>query len=107
MPEDLYYIQNVPPVGNCARWWRIKGNGYTCDLDEAWKVPEEQAKKICRSRPLEDIPRLASDVDAIAQRHVDVQRLFNFRRCSTCGLKGRPNHPLCESCDTIQDLADD
>lgn len=73
---ELYYIQNIRmPVGNSALWWRVDGGGYTCNLDEAWKVDAEKAASICRDRPKEDIPRLASAMDALAQRHVDVQGL--------------------------------
>lgn len=70
----LFYIQNKGHVGNCAIWWREGGSGYTCNLDEAWKVPEDQAKSICRTRRGEDVMWPAGVVDASAQRHVDCQR---------------------------------
>lgn len=77
--EDLYYIQNTGrPVGNCARWWCPLGNGYTADLDKAWRVTKEQAEEICRSRPGEDIPRRVDAVDVLAQRHLDTQHLSSL-----------------------------
>ena len=51
----LYYIQNRGFSGNCLFWW---------------KVTAEQAKRICRDRPEEDIPRLVEEMDQIAQLHV-------------------------------------
>jgi hypothetical protein len=54
--NDLYYIQNIGYCGNCLKWWRENGNGYTDDLRQAWKVSKEQATQICNSRPKEDIP---------------------------------------------------
>jgi hypothetical protein len=69
MPNDLYYIQNTGYCGNCLKWWKPKGHGYTCDLNRAWKVTKEEAEKICRSRPEEDIPWLCSEVDTKAERH--------------------------------------
>jgi hypothetical protein len=58
--SDLYYIQNRGYCGNCLRWWKDGGHGYTSNLDEAWKVSKERAEEICRSRPEEDIPWPAS-----------------------------------------------
>lgn len=69
--EVMYYIQNVGCVGNCLLWWRKEGNGYTCDLSEAWLVTNEKAKSICKDRPNEDIPYRADLVDGLAKRHVD------------------------------------
>ncbi len=74
MPE-LYYIQNTGFCGNCLKWWRLDGKGYTMNLDEAWKVTKEQADDICRSRPKEDIPHPASLIDSAAHRHVNVEVL--------------------------------
>jgi hypothetical protein len=76
----LYYIQNKRFVGNCLRWWRIDGHGYTSNLDEAWKVTKKQALQICSSRPKEDFPRIASKMDKLAQRHVDWQSLPDPKR---------------------------
>ena len=73
MNEELYYIQHVKFVGNCMLFWRPNGCGYTVDLDDAWKVSKQFALNICKSRPEEDFPRLATLVDSLAKRHVDVQ----------------------------------
>lgn len=71
MPE-LYYIQDTRQcVGNCALWWKKDGQGYTCNLAEAWKVPLEKAGGYRDT----DIPRLCSEVDSLTVLHVDVQRL--------------------------------
>jgi len=68
--NELYYIQNKGYVGNCLKWWREGGHGYTCNLDEAWKVSKEKAEEICKSRPKEDIMWKVSFVDQMAERHL-------------------------------------
>ena len=83
MPGDLYYIQNVGFVGNCLRWWRPAGHGYTSDLDEAWKLEKQDAERICRNRPTEDIPWSVDQVDALAVRHLDSERLKASQRGSS------------------------
>lgn len=75
--EDQYYIQNVGYCGNCLRWWRPDGHGYTNNLDEAWKVGKAKAEQICRCRPNSDIPRLCSLIDGMAERHVNVEPLLD------------------------------
>ncbi len=70
MPEELYYIQNKGYCGNCLIWWREGGHGYTCNLNEAWKLPKEEAERICKDRPAEDIPWPAGLIDGAADRHV-------------------------------------
>lgn len=75
MAEELYYIQNKGSCGNCLRWWRVDGHGYTLDLNDAWRVTADKAKQICRSRPAEDIAHLASAIDAVAARHVNSEAL--------------------------------
>lgn len=70
MSDELYYIQNNGFVGNCLLWWRKNNAGYTCNIDEALKVSYEEAMRICKTRPKEDIPHPASVVEAAAQRHV-------------------------------------
>jgi hypothetical protein len=53
--SKLYVILNRGPVvGNCALFWREGGCGYTCNLDEAWKVDAAKAQDICHDRPDED-----------------------------------------------------
>lgn len=67
-----YYIQLVRnPCGNCLIWWRVGGHGYTCNLDEAWRVPKPEAERICRMRDGgTDVMWPAEAIDALAQRHV-------------------------------------
>ncbi len=78
--EPLYYIQNIGYQGNCMKFWRPEGKGYTVNLFEAWKVTKEKADEICRSRPQEDIPWLASEIDASARLHADVEILRSIKR---------------------------
>lgn len=73
--ETLYYIQNKGYFGNSLLWWRKDGQGYTCDLNEAWRVTRAEAAGICLDRPKEDFMRSVTKMDAIAQRHVDMQDL--------------------------------
>lgn len=102
MPEELFYIQNVGFAGNCLKFWRPEGRGYTSDLNEAWKVTAEKAKQICRSRPNEDIPRLVSRLDKIAARHVDCEAFWQSEReaskiCRGCS-SGSHETPTDEHC---------
>ena len=72
MADDLYYIQDTRQVvGNSAVWWREHGSGYTCDLNEAWKVSFEIAS--CYRKT--DVPRRCTVIDRISERHCDVQKL--------------------------------
>lgn len=76
IPEVLYYIQNKSQyVGNCVLFWRKYGCGYTCNLDDAWKVNKTVADEICKSRPKEDVPLECSKVDQAATRHFDSQKI--------------------------------
>jgi hypothetical protein len=75
MSEPLYYIRNKGFCGNCLRWWKKGGHGYTSNLDEAWKLGKAQAEIICSQRRLEDFPYLVSAMDAIAERHVNIEKL--------------------------------
>lgn len=67
---DLYCIQNRGFVGNCLRWWRPNGSGYTCNLDDAWMVSKEKADEICRIRRGEDVAWPVASADLRAERHV-------------------------------------
>lgn len=40
---DYYILDARSCVGNCASWWRPKGNGYCCKLDEAGLYTLKQA----------------------------------------------------------------
>ena len=71
-----YYIRHVAtPVGNSVLWWKPKSCGYTVDLNRAGKYSAEKAASIAAIRPGEDIPHGVDDMDAIAERHVDIQNL--------------------------------
>lgn len=67
--NKLYYIRNKGFVGNCWLFWREKGQGYTCDLNDAGKFTEEEARKICKSRPEADTMYLVEWIDKFAVRH--------------------------------------
>ncbi len=73
----MFYIQNKGFVGNCLRWWRAGGYGYTCNLNEAGQFSEAEARRIWNGRPLEDIPWKVEEIDQRAERHVDGQILFS------------------------------
>lgn len=68
--ESLFYIQDTRcVVGNSASWWRPDGNGYTCNLDEAWKVPGTWSGRDT------NVLRPCAGVDKLSERHFDVQKL--------------------------------
>lgn len=46
--ENLYYIRKEGYLGNALIWWGKDGNGYTCDIKQAGKYTQEQAKNICQ-----------------------------------------------------------
>lgn len=72
--EPLYYIQDTRSVcGNSAFWWLPNGNGYTCNLNEAWRIGQVQADS--GSWRETDILRLCSEIDALSARHFDTQHL--------------------------------
>ena len=72
---QLFYIQDGRTVvGNCVVFWRPDGNGYTCNLKEAWKVDYERALEMETNRPTE-IFWPVEDLDAISKVHVDIQYL--------------------------------
>ena len=76
--EQLYYIQDTRSyTGNSVMWWCPEGNGYTSDLDEAWKVPLDKAKAMHRSRKT-DVPWACNEINKYAQRHFDMQNLRNI-----------------------------
>ncbi len=72
--SDLYYIQSKKSgyIGNSLVWWNEGGKGYTCDLNKAWKLPRHEAIKYhCPANQI----RPVDEMDAIAQRHIDMQDL--------------------------------
>lgn len=86
MSEQLYYIQHVGYVGDSLLWWREHGHGYTSTLDEAWKVPKDKAKSICKDRPKQDIMWSVAEIDALAVRHVNSEHLRGDQRRKAAGL---------------------
>jgi hypothetical protein len=66
----MYYIENIRSGGDCCIWWRVNGEGYTRDLNDAWKIDETLARRICGNRPEQDVMRVADEVDAKAVRHL-------------------------------------
>ena len=68
--EPLFYIQDTRAVcGNSAVWWAEGGHGYTSNLDKAWKVPGTWKERDT------DVLRPCAEIDALAERHFDVQKL--------------------------------
>jgi len=66
--SQLYYIQDTRFYeGNSAFWWRVNANGYTSNLDEAWKVPATWKGR--------DTDKLwpCAEIDARAHRAFDMQ----------------------------------
>lgn len=70
-----FYIMTNQCSGNCAIFWRTDGRGYTCDVDEAWLVSEDEARCICRSRPSQDFPVPQESVQASKVTHANVNEL--------------------------------
>jgi hypothetical protein len=75
-PEgQLFYIQDGRQVvGNCVLFWRVEGQGYTCDLKEAWRVPYDKALSLENNRSTE-ILWPCEELDRISKVHVDIQYL--------------------------------
>lgn len=77
---ELYYIQDARQFcGNSVFWWKPEGNGYTCDLDEAWKVTREKAESMTRHRPGVDVAWPVASIDAGTARHFDMQKLREMK----------------------------
>lgn len=74
--QELFYIQDKRTYcGNSCFWWKPDGHGYTCNLDEAWKVTREKAESIMRHRPDVDVAWPVDFIDAGTARHFDMQKL--------------------------------
>jgi len=82
MKEELYYIQNRGYCGDCLLWWRSNRCGYTMNLKEALKVTAAEAATFTR---IEDVPWPVSDIDAIAQHHVNSEHLGNAKPAALVG----------------------
>jgi hypothetical protein len=67
---ELFYIQDTRGCWNCLLWWCPDGQGYTTDIDKAWKVDSAEAARICRMRPGQDVAWPAHLVEQVARRHV-------------------------------------
>lgn len=73
-----YYLHNVHAgyVGNCILFWRKKGAGYTCNLDDAETFSFKAAQAVARRCEQGHFKlREKSDLDKIAERHIDMQDL--------------------------------
>ncbi len=71
----LFYIQDARQyVGNSVLWWGPDGGGYTTDIDKAGKYPADFR---CRDT---DVLWPVEEVDAVVQRHVDMQKLRRIPR---------------------------
>jgi hypothetical protein len=68
--EKLYYMRTRGFCGNCVIWWRDGGHGYTCNLDEAWKLPLKKALAYCR--PNEDFLYEVVALDGLSERHAAI-----------------------------------
>ena len=79
--RKLFYIQNKGYCGNCLIWWRRGGHGYTCNLDDAWKVSRKKADEICRVRETgEDVAWPADVIDSASKRHVTSSGISEIKR---------------------------
>lgn len=68
-PHLYYIIDTRTVVGNCAMFWGPNRSGYVCNLAEAGKYSEEDAKHQQRSRPT-DVAVPCDVIDAMAVTHV-------------------------------------
>jgi len=59
--------------GNSVMWWAVDGQGYTSNLEKAWKVPATW-----KGRDTDKL-WLCSDIDAGATRQFDMQSLRNIK----------------------------
>lgn len=67
---ELYYIQDTRTyVGNSVMWWRPNGDGYTSNLDDAWKVYASWSI----GRDTDKLWPCAA-IDALATRQFDMQK---------------------------------
>ena len=72
--EPFCYIQDARIYcGNSVMWWRVDGQGYTSNLEEAWKVPATWKGR--------DTDKLwpCADIDAGATRQFDMQLLDKIK----------------------------
>lgn len=75
MSKRTYFIQDTRSyTGNSVVWWAKDAHGYTSNLNDAWEVDEDEARRIERNRDT-DKAWPADVVRAAVTPHVDIQRL--------------------------------
>ena len=77
--EDLYFIANRNPVGNCISWWGQNSQGYTCDIRDAGLYTRTEALSITRGRPEIDKAYREIDIKQRIKIHVDCQDLRGLK----------------------------
>ena len=76
MSEPLFCIQcAVSYMGDSVVWWRVGGNGYTYDIDQAWIVGEGQSRRIEKNRPGVDKAWSVELIERAIVRSVDIELL--------------------------------
>lgn len=86
-PDELYYVQDrSPPWGDCARWWRPDGAGYTCVIEEAGFYTGRRTASMRET----DIPWPMNVVRALTRSHVTRDALEVFAR--ERARVGEPKH---------------
>ena len=74
----FYILDGRGCVGNSAVWWRPKREGYTCDLRDAGRYTEEEARAQEQRRPT-DLAIPCEQADALVEWHVHVDRLLDTK----------------------------
>jgi hypothetical protein len=71
MSQRYYIVDTRTVVGNCAMFWGPGRRGYVCNIDEAGKYSEDDARAQQRSRST-DVAIPCETIDALVIRHVRV-----------------------------------
>jgi hypothetical protein len=84
VPGQFYIQDSRSYVGNDALWWRPNGQGYTTNLNEAWRVDKERAESIARTRPTDKMWP-CDRVDELAEAHLrfDSQKISKLEQSLT------------------------
>jgi len=70
--NDIKYCYIVNGYcGDCFRFWKIDGHGYTTDLNEAWKLTEKNAAKICSDPDRKDFAIYSDIAEKASRLHVN------------------------------------
>lgn len=91
MSRLFVVVDLTHPSGNCGLFWRVNSCGYTCNLAEAGRYSEEEARAIehgsekSRAVPLDEVEPLA----VRHVRHDDLVRLVKKEDPS----RWPPKHP--------------